>query len=53
MSDAEKTHFSYTASENVVLYPDEGPKTYLARVDKLINMIRVAGIENIGGKSCM
>ena len=30
--------------ENVTMYPDEGPKTFFTRVDKLVNMMRRVGI---------
>ena len=39
VSEAEKT-FLVQQSENVTMYPDEDPKTFFIRVDKLVNMMR-------------
>ena len=42
-SEAEKT-LLVQQLENVTMYPDEDPKTFFTRVDKLVNMIRRGGI---------
>ena len=41
-SEAEKTLLSQQL-ENVTMYPDEDPKTFFTRVDKLVNMMRRVG----------
>ena len=43
VSEAEKT-FLVQHLENVTMYPDEDPKTFFTRVDKLVNMMRRVGI---------
>ena len=42
-SEAEKT-LLVQQLENVIMYPDEDPKTFFTRVDKLVNMMRRVGI---------
>ena len=42
-SEAEKTLLAQQL-ENVTMYPDEDPKTFFTRVDKLVNMMRRVGI---------
>ena len=43
VSEAEKT-LLVQQLENVTMYPDEDPKTFFTRVDKLVNMMRRVGI---------
>ena len=43
VSEAEKT-LLLQQLENVKMYPDEDPKTFFTRVDKLVNMMRRVGI---------
>ena len=43
VSEAEKT-LLVQQLENVTMYPDEDPKTFFTRVDKLVNMMRKVGI---------
>ena len=43
VSEAKKT-LLVQQLENVTMYPDEDPKTFLTRVDKLVNMMRRVGI---------
>ena len=43
MSEAEKT-LLVQQLENVTMYPDEDPKTFFTRNDKLVNMMRRVGI---------
>ena len=43
VSETEKT-LLVQQLENVTMYPDEDPKTFFTRVDKLVNMMRRVGI---------
>ena len=43
VSEAEKT-LLVQQLDNVTMYPDEDPKTFFTRVDKLVNMMRRVGI---------
>ena len=49
VSEAEKT-LLVQQLENVTMYPDEDPKTFFTRVDKLVNMMRRVGITKTEGQ---